>query len=93
MDSKMKKFILEIALLIAGLLALLMMVPGCTQIILEKDRLKINTFLKSTEFDTAYFDPNGFFEVHKYRGIPSNIELEYDPVEKAFKIKAITNAD
>jgi hypothetical protein len=67
---------------------------GCTQIILEKDRLQINTFLKSVEFDGFYYDPNnGFFEVDKYTGIPSNIELEYDPLTHSFKIKTATNAE
>ena len=68
-------------------LALAVLLTGCTQVILTKDRLKINTFLKETEFDSAYFDPNGFFQVDKYKGIPSDIELEYDPLTNSFKIK------
>ena len=70
-------------------LALALLLTGCTQVILTKDRLKINTFLKSAEFDTAYYDrdPNGFFEINKYKGIPSDIELEYDPLTNSFKIK------
>jgi len=69
------------------------LIGGCTQIVLEKDRLKINTFLKSVEFDSFYYDPNdGFFQVDKYTGIPSNIELEYDPITRSFKIKAVTPA-
>jgi hypothetical protein len=86
----MKTLLYEIILITLMALAVMtvMSCGGCTQIILEKDRLKINTFFKTTEFDTAYFDPEGFFQVEKYKGVPSNIEFEYDPLTKSFKIKA-----
>ncbi len=90
------KIIRDIIIIVLGAMALIlfMVAGGCTQIILEKDCLKINTFLKSVEFDGFYYDPNdGFFEVNKYTGIPSNIELEYDPLTRSFKIKATTNAE
>ena len=60
-------------------LALALLLTGCTQVILTKDRLKINTFLKSAEFDSAYYDPNGFFEVNKYEGITDKLEIQYNP--------------
>ena len=66
----------------------LLAVNGCTQVIIEPDRLKVNTFLKSTEFDTAYYDPDGIFEVSKYKGIPSDVEIVYDPLTKSFKFVA-----
>jgi len=74
------------------ILTLLLLLAGCTQIIIEPDRMQINTFLKSTEFDSFYYDPNdGHFEVGKYRAIPSNIELQYDPLTG--KVKIVTKAN
>ncbi len=74
------------------LLATLLFLAGCTQIIVKKDRLQINTFLQSTKFDSFYYDPNdGFFEVGDYQAIPSNIELQYDKLTG--KVKIITKAN
>lgn len=73
-------------------LCLLILLAGCTQLILEKDRMQINTFLKSTEFDSAYYDPNGFFEVNKYKGIPSDVKLKYNPVTGTWEIVAESNS-
>jgi hypothetical protein len=64
---------------------------GCTQTIVQKPdgtRLKINTLLMTSGLESLYYDPNGFFEVGKYKGIPSDVELEYDPLTNSFKAKA-----
>ncbi len=71
----------------------LILIGGCVQVIHETTptgtRLKVNTFLKSVFSDGFYYDPNdGFMEVDKYKGIPSDIVLEYDPLDNTFKFKA-----
>ncbi len=66
-------------------------VAGCTQVIIEKDRLQINTFLMTTGFGSFYYDPNGISEVDKYMAIPSDVELSYDPLTKTVKFKTKAN--
>ena len=71
------------------IIVLLFHALGCTQVILTKDQLKINTFLKSTEFDNATFDASdGSFDVNKYKGLPSDVEVVYDPATHTFKFRA-----
>lgn len=84
-------------LIIAGMIvAALLALQGCKQVIVEDtehgQRCKINTFLMSSEFDNFYYDPNGIFEVGRYKGIPAEVELEYDPLTRSFKIVTKTNA-
>ena len=67
--------------------ALAYFAAGCAQVIIEKDRLKINTFLKTVSFDEVYYDPNGISEVKKFKSIPADIELEYYPLTNTWKIK------
>ena len=66
-------------------------IAGCTQVIVEPDRLQINAFLMSTGFDNLYYDPNVLFEVNKYDSIPSDIELVFDPVTRTIKAKTKAN--
>ena len=69
---------------------LLLLLTGCVQVIHVKPdgtRLKINSFLNSASLNGLYHDGE-FFEVGKYKGIPSDIVLEYDPLTKSFKFKA-----
>ena len=74
-------------------LILLLLLAGCTQIIDEKpdgSRLKINTFLNSTEFDKFVHDPNGL-QIDKYSGIPVDFEVYFDPLTKSLKAKTKAN--
>jgi len=67
---------------------------GCTQVIIEDvqvdDRLgkrfKINTFLMTSGLETLYYDPNQF-DVGKYKGIPADIEFEYNPITHIGRVK------
>jgi hypothetical protein len=55
---------------------------GCVQLIDRRpdgSELKINSLFNSTSFDGLYRDPNGFLEIGKYKGIPSDIEIQYNP--------------
>lgn len=70
------------------LIVAMLMFTGCVQLIVEPDRLQINSFLTTTGFEEFYYDPNGFFEVNKYRGIPSEFELEYNPLTNTYKLKS-----
>jgi hypothetical protein len=66
-------------------------VSSCVQLIDERPDgsiLKVNSLFNSTSFDGLYRDPNGFLEVGKYKGVPSDVELEYDPLTNSFKAKA-----
>ena len=65
----------------------LLFLAGCVQIIVEKDRLQINTFLKTVSFDEVVYDPNGTSEVKKYKGIPADIELEFNQLTGTWIIK------
>lgn len=66
-------------------------VMGCTQVILEPDRLQINAFLMSTGFENLYHEPNSIFEVNRYKTVPSDIELVYDPLTGRIKAKTKAN--
>ena len=67
----------------------ILMCQGCVQIIVEKDRFKINTFLTSSGFESLHYDPNGF-DVGKYQGIPADAEFVFDPLTKTFRVKVKT---
>jgi hypothetical protein len=57
-------------------------VSSCVQLIDRRQdgsELKINSIFSSTSFDGLYRDPDGFLEVGKYKGIPSDIEIQYNP--------------
>jgi hypothetical protein len=72
-------------------LAMMLTLCGCVQIIHERPdgtRLKINTLFKSVTSDGFYYDPNDFMQVDKYTGIPSDVELVYDPLTHTFKFIA-----
>jgi hypothetical protein len=64
------------------LIILLILITGCVQVINEQHagykRLKINTFLTTSGFDTFVYDPNGFFGVGNYKGIPHDVKASYD---------------
>ena len=36
----------------------------------------------------SVFSAGGIFEVSKYKGIPSDVEIVYDPLTKSFKFVA-----
>lgn len=65
---------------------------GCTQAIVEKKkdgstRLKINTVGTHSVFDSLYFDPDGFFDVGKYNGTPSDLVFVFDPLTNTYILK------
>ena len=77
-------------LIYLGLFLFTLWTVGCTQVIHTAKNgatLKVNTLFKSVWSDGAYYDPNGFFEIDGYKGIPSDIALEFDPLTKSFKFK------
>jgi len=86
---------IQIALIWAALLTMfciaLVWLGGCTQVILEKDKLKINTLFMTSGIDTLYYDPNGIFEVNKYISIPSDMELYFDPLTKKIVLRTKAN--
>ncbi len=81
-------FALAAIFLVIGFVTL---VVGCTQVIVEPDRMQINAFLMSTGFETLYHEPNAIFEVNKYRTIPSDVELVFDPITRTVKVKTKAN--
>jgi hypothetical protein len=82
----MKQAIISLVLAVLLFLATLWFV-GCVQIIKEPDRLQINTFLKAVEFDRIVYDENDL-TIENYTGLPSNVELVYDPLTHTFKFIA-----
>ena len=91
---------LYIALLLVIGIIVCVCCNGCTQVIIEKEynatdfkqRLKINSFLMTSGLESLYYDPNnGFFEVGKYKGVPADVELEYDPLTHSFKVVTDSN--
>lgn len=93
MNSILKDLVILAGMIVVILMSLLVAacLSGCTQVIIEPDRFKVNTFLMTSGLETLYYDPNGFFEVGKYKGVPSNIELVYDPLTG--EIKVVTKAN
>ena len=74
-----------------SVLAFAYFAAGCAQIIIDKDKLKVNTLFKTVSFDKVIYDPNGVSEVEIYKGIPADIELVYDPLTGTWKIKTNSN--
>jgi hypothetical protein len=55
---------------------------GCVQLIDERpdgSKLKINSLFNTAGFDGLYREPDGFLEINTYKGIPSNLEIQYNP--------------
>jgi len=75
----------------ALVIALSYLLAGCAQIIIDKDKLKVNTLFKTVSFDKVIYDPNGVSEVEIYKGIPADIELVYDHLTGTWKIKTKAN--
>ena len=93
MEAKMKPLLITLLWCFAGAIIciILLTVGGCVQVIHERPdgtKLKVNTLFKETFFEGGYYDPNGFMELSKYKGIPSDVELVYDPKTGTFKFIA-----
>jgi hypothetical protein len=86
----MKQALISLALAAALFFATLWVV-GCTQIIIEPDRLQINTFLTTSGLKGLYYDPNDFFEVRDYEGVPADIKLRYNPVTGTVEVITDSN--
>ena len=74
-------------------LILILLLAGCTQIIIEKPdgtKLKANSLFKSIASDEAYWDGD-LFILSKFKSVPSDIELVYDPLTGRIKAKAKAN--
>jgi hypothetical protein len=78
-----------------ALICVMMLIPGCTQTIIDQTeygaRLKINTFLMTSGLESLYYDPDGIFEVGKYKGIPVDLRLKLNPLTGHYEIVTETN--
>jgi hypothetical protein len=74
------------------LIAFLSLITGCVQVINEQRegyrRLQINSFMTTSGFDTFVYDPNGFFGVGNYKGIPSDVKARYNLKTQQVEIEA-----
>jgi len=66
---------------------LIIALSGCTQVIVEvpEKTVKINTLLKSIDFDSLVYEPNSL-KIGRYQSIPSDVEIVFDPITKTFKL-------
>jgi hypothetical protein len=65
------------------ILTALLWMAGCTQTIIQRPDgsiLKINTLLMTSGLESLYYDPDGHFEVGKYKGVPSDVKFKYNPI-------------
>ena len=53
------------------------LVPGCTQVIVEEDRIQVNTFLKDIDFDKLNYSD---LAIERYSGQSKDVKATYSPI-------------